>query len=174
MDKPEAKKPCEQCGEGEAVVRLTQVENNEMSTHHLCEKCAAAKGVESPEGTTHFPLTGFLAQLGDEPDESTGSVDRATACSFCGLTFGEFREAGRLGCPHCYETFEEYLRGLLRRVHGSTQHVGKISLPPDPTASDLEKRMDALRRKLERAVRSEDFERAAVLRDEIRALEPQP
>jgi protein arginine kinase activator len=173
MDKHEEKKRCEECGVGDAVVRLTQVENNEMSTHHLCEKCAAAKGVDSPGSPAHFPLTGFLAQLGDEP-EKTGSVDRATPCSFCGLTFGEFREVGRLGCPHCYETFESYLRGLLRRVHGSTQHVGKVSLPPDPTASELEKRLDALRRKLERAVRSEDFERAAVLRDEIRDLEFQP
>lgn len=173
MEHQGKKKPCEECGDGDAVVRLTQVENNQMSTHHLCEKCAAAKGVESPETPAHFPLTGFLAQLGDEP-ETTSSVDRATPCAFCGLTFGEFRESGRLGCPQCYETFEEYLRGLLRRVHGSTQHVGKICLPPDPTASDLEKRLDVLRRKLERAIRSEDFERAAVLRDEIKTLEPQP
>jgi protein arginine kinase activator len=173
MEKHEAKKPCEECGEGDAVVRLTQVENNEMSTHHLCEKCAAAKGVDSPDYPEHFPLTGFLAQLGDTAEKAS-SVERSTACAFCGLTFGEFREAGRLGCPHCYETFEEYLRGLLRRVHGSTQHVGKVSLPPDPTASNLEKRLDTLRRKLERAVRSEDFERAAVLRDEIRGLELQP
>jgi len=52
--------------------------------------------------------------------------------------------------------------------------VGKVYLPPDPSATDLQKRLDTLRRKLERAVQSEDFERAAVLRDEIRELELQP
>jgi protein arginine kinase activator len=88
------------------------------------------------------------------------------------LTFRDFRESGRLGCPHCYETYASHLQRLLRRVHGSTQHVGKVYLPPDPSASDLERRLQALRRKLNRAVESEDFERAAELRDEIRSLEP--
>ena len=169
MDEPEEQKPCEQCGLEKAVVRLTQIENHETSTYHLCEKCAAAKGVDSAQAHPTFPLTGFLAQLGDEPEEAH-ATDRTTQCSFCGLTFVDFREVGRLGCPHCYETFESYLRGLLRRVHGGTQHVGKVYLPPDPTASDVHKRLDVLRRKLERAVRGEDFERAAILRDEIHDL----
>ena len=172
MAEQESKK-CEQCGDAEAVVRLTQIENNEMSTHHLCESCAAAKGVDSPKDPTNFPLTGFLAQLSGEPGPAH-ATDRSTQCNFCGLTFADFREVGRLGCPHCYETFEEYLRGLLRRIHGGTRHVGKVYLPPDPSATDLQKRLDTLRRKLERAVQSEDFERAAVLRDEIRELELQP
>tara|TARA_Y100001949_G_C15832618_1_gene262702 strand:+ start:84 stop:260 length:177 start_codon:yes stop_codon:yes gene_type:complete len=57
-------------------------------------------------------------------------------------------------------------------VHGGTKHVGKIYLPPDPTVSEIEKQMEALRRKLNRAVEAEDFERAAELRDKIRSLEP--
>ena len=78
---------------------------------------------------------------------------------------------GRLGCPHCYTTYESYLRGLLRRVHGSTQHVGKVYLPPDPAASDVEKQVEVLRHKLQRAVDSEDFE-GRELRDKIRGMEP--
>ena len=58
---------CEICGSAHAVVHLTQIENNQMSTSHLCEKCAAAKGVEDPDESVNLPLTGFLAQLGDEP-----------------------------------------------------------------------------------------------------------
>lgn len=171
MEEQEPLQRCDVCGEADAVVRLTQIENNEMSTHHLCEKCAAAKGVESPEEPVHFPLAGFLAQLGEESEPALAS-DRETQCTFCGLTFVEFRETGRLGCPHCYTTFDTYLRGLLRRIHGSTQHVGKVYLPPDPTATDVERRLEGLRRKLQRAVETEDFERAAQLRDEIRTLEP--
>jgi protein arginine kinase activator len=93
-------------------------------------------------------------------------------CGFCGLAFKDFRESGRLGCPHCYSTFETPLRALLRRIHGGTQHMGKVYLPPDPSASEMEKRLETLRRKLQRAVETEDFERAARLRDEIRTLEP--
>jgi protein arginine kinase activator len=53
-----------------------------------------------------------------------------------------------------------------------TQHVGKVYLSPDPSVSEREKRLEGLRKKLRRAVEMEDFERAAELRDEIRALEP--
>jgi protein arginine kinase activator len=161
---------CDNCGSSNAVVHLTQIVNNQMSTHRLCEKCAAEKGLESTPEPANFPLTDFLAQMGKDPVAETDAS--GTQCSFCGLTFKDFRETGRLGCPHCYETYAPHLQRLLRRVHGGTQHVGKVYLPPDPSASDLERRLEGLRRKLHRAVEAEDFERAAELRDEIRALEP--
>jgi len=161
---------CENCGSTDAVVHLTQIVNNEMSTHHLCEKCAAEKGLEAAPDVTNLPLIDVIAQMAQESSDELGSASEE--CSFCGLTFGVFRETGRLGCPHCYETFSDHLPRLLRRIHGSTKHVGKVYLPPDPTASEMEKRLDGLRRKLERAVQSEDFERAAEIRDQIRSLEP--
>ena len=160
---------CDNCGSKPATVNLTQIENNEMSSYHLCEDCAAQKGLEAATEPSSSPLPDFLAQIGDEPREEEDSDNE---CSFCGLTFAAFRETGRLGCPHCYETFEAHLRRLLRRVHGGTKHVGKIYLPPDPTVSEIEKQMEALRRRLNRAVEAEDFERAAELRDQIRSLEP--
>ncbi len=160
--------PCDVCGEEGAVFHLTQVENDEMKTQHLCSRCAEEKGVNVNVGPPSTPLHDFLANMGDEP-RVTGS--QAEGCPFCGMQFKDFRELGRLGCPQCYTAFEGYLRGLLRRVHGSTAHVGKVYLPPDPTSSDMEKRLEMLRRKLTRAVGVEDFERAAELRDEIRGLE---
>ena len=161
---------CDNCGSGDAVVHLTQIVNNEMSTFHLCERCAAEKGLETPPEPVNFPLTDFLAQMGEVGAHTT--AEPSEACSFCGLTFGAFKETGRLGCPHCYATFETHLRGLLRRIHGGTQHIGKVYLPPDPSATEMEKRLEALRRKLQRAVDAEDFERAASIRDEIRTMEP--
>ncbi len=164
---------CDNCGAENAVVHLTQIVNNEMSTFHLCEKCAAEKGLETAPETSNFPLSDFLAQMGQETGSSAGEPDLdVERCSFCGLSFADFRDTGRLGCPHCYTTFETHLRGLLRRIHGGTQHMGKVYLPPDPSASEMEKRLEALRRKLQRAVDAEDFERAAQLRDEIRTMEP--
>ncbi len=166
-----ANKICDNCGSSDAVVHLTQIINNEMTTSDLCEKCAAAKGLEAAPESPNFPLTDFLAQMGEERplDEGAGVPE---ACPFCGLTFSDFRDTGRLGCPQCYETYRTHLEGLMRRIHGGTQHVGKVYLPPDPTASEMEKRLDVLRRRLHRAVESEDFERAAELRDQIRSLEP--
>lgn len=161
---------CDNCGSGDAVVHLTQIVNNEMSTFHLCERCAAEKGLETTPEPVNFPLTDFLAQMGE--GGAHPATESTEACSFCGLTFASFKETGRLGCPHCYATFETHLRGLLRRIHGGTQHIGKVYLPPDPSATEMEKRLEALRRKLQRAVDAEDFERAAKIRDEIRTMEP--
>lgn len=166
---------CENCGDAEAVIHLTQIENNEMKTCHLCEHCAAAKGLETgEEQSASFPLQEFLAQMGGQsaPGDAGNPRESDARCTFCGLTFAGFRDSGRLGCPHCYTSFEGQLRGLLRRVHGGTQHVGKVYLPPDPTASDLERRLEGLKHRLQRAVDSEDFERAAEIRDEIRTLQP--
>jgi protein arginine kinase activator len=163
---------CDNCGSADAKIHLTQIVDNEMTVCHLCEKCAAAKGLETEqEESSSFPLTDFLAQMGSGEESLVGS-ESPERCTFCGLTFADFRETGRLGCPHCYSTFEPHLRGLLRRIHGGTHHVGKVYLPPDPSANERQKRLEGLRRRLERAVVAEDFERAAELRDRIRSLEP--
>ena len=161
---------CDNCGSTDAVVHLTQIIDNAMSTHHLCEQCATEKGLDAMPETSDVPLIDVIAQM---TDEAPASADAAgVECSFCGLTFTDFRQTGRLGCPHCYETFGKQLPRLLRRIHGGVKHVGKVYLPPDPTASELEKRLEGLRRGLDRAVHDEDFERAAELRDEILSLEP--
>ncbi len=163
---------CDECGSGKAVIHLTQIVNDETKTVHLCERCAAARGLDTGGSAETTPLSDFLAQMGEEGGASISEVVRSDSCSFCQLTFSDFRESGRLGCPHCYASFEPHLRGLLRRIHGSTQHVGKVYLPPDPTQSERDKRLAGLRRKLRRAVDNEDFERAAKLRDQIRSMEP--
>jgi len=165
-------KNCDICGRPGAVVRLTQVVDDETKTSFLCEKCAAEKGIQTSTYSTNLHLADFLAKMGGDKPAASGEVQEDLTCPFCGLTNGGFKDVGRLGCPQCYSTFEAYLRGLLRRIHGGTQHVGKVYLPPDPTVSEREMRLEALRRKMERAIDTEDFERAAELRDQIRSLEP--
>ena len=164
-------KVCDICGEKPAVVHLTQVVENKTIHSHLCEECAAEKGISEPQSPGSLPLVDFLANMGGEaPLEPTGTHEEPS-CPFCGLLASDFKNHGRLGCPQCYSTFEPSLRNLLRRIHGGTQHVGKIYLPPDPSMREREKRLDGLRSKLRRAVDAEDFERAARIRDEIRAME---
>ena len=166
------KKVCEICGENPAVVHLTQVVDNQTTTSHLCEGCAAEKGLNTPSPPGNLPLADFLANMGESHPKEEGSPDSDLSCPFCGLSSSAFKDVGRLGCPQCYSTFETSLRSLLRRIHGGTQHVGKVYLPPDPSLTEVEDRLEGLRKKLLRAIDSEDFERAAELRDEIRALEP--
>jgi protein arginine kinase activator len=159
---------CDHCKDKDAILHVTQIVDNQMMTLHLCEACAAEKGLEPGVSQGNFPLTDFLAQVGK------GSVDMTAAvapCTYCGLRLDDFKKTGRLGCSHCYVSFETNLKALLRRLHGNTQHVGKVYLPPDPTRAEQQERLAGLRRKLNRAVESEDFERAAQIRDMIRTLE---
>ncbi len=166
---------CDECGGENPVVHLTVVEDNETRTLHLCATCAEVRGVHGNPVPENFLRAGVLAQLGGEgsgggASREGGGTSSQSACPFCGLTLRGFKETGRLGCPHCWSTFEKQLRPLLNRVQGAVQHVGKVYLPPDPSASEREKRLEGLRRKLDRAVELEDFERAAELRDQIRSL----
>jgi len=158
---------CDGCGADNPVVHLTEMVKNEMTMLHLCQACAAERGLETTPAPIS-PLTDFISKLGGEAPQRSGPQDR---CPFCGLTYRDFKELGRLGCSECWTTFQPALEKLLRRIHGSTQHVGKVYLPPDPTATEMEKRLEGLRNRLDRAVEGEDFERAAQLRDQIRSLE---
>ena len=165
---------CENCGERPAVIHLTQIGNNSVTTMHLCEPCAAEKGVETGASVAKFPLGDFLASLGK--GEQPAALE--AACPACGATLNNFRESGRLGCAKCYDTFEPHLRDLLRRLHGSAVHAGeryrvRRSAPgmpalPEPTEAQ---RLAELKAQLQRAVETENFELAAELRDRIRVLE---
>jgi protein arginine kinase activator len=177
--------PCENCREREAVIHLTQIVNNSVTTMHLCEPCAAEKGVETGTSVAKFPLGDFLATLGKGGTSETSEAGLDVPCAGCGATLRDFRQSGRLGCAACYETFEVHLRDLLRRLHGSTRHEGEAYGQPEtgdgrretetphdarrPTHEGTE--LGRLREQLRLAVESEDFETAAELRDRIRVLE---
>jgi protein arginine kinase activator len=159
---------CDECGDNEAIIHLTNIQNNQITTSHLCESCAAEKGLEPGVTMGNLPLTDFLSQTGKALADAPAL---AGPCAYCGMKLEEFKKKGRLGCPHCYVTFEAHLRNLLRRLHGGTQHIGKVYLPPNPNETQKQERLAGLRRKLDHAVESEDFEQAAEIRDMIRTLE---
>ncbi len=153
---------CENCGERDAVVHLTQIEDAQVTTVHLCERCAAERGVEPPPaGKT--PLGSFLAAIGDSEAPPDGALER---CPGCGATFANFRETGRLGCAECWTAFEAPLRELVRRLHGSTVHVGERYVSRGTIATPSAE--EDLRERLRLAVETENFELAAELRDRLR------
>lgn len=173
---------CDQCHEREAVIHLTQIVNDEVSTLHLCERCAAEKGVESPGSVQQTPVGGLIAAMGKGlPAALVPQTGDGTSCPRCGATLQDFRETGRLGCADCYQTFEPQLRELLRRLHGSTVHVGEryaerrpAAGPPAPEAAgppEPSRRQAELREQLRTAIEAENFELAAELRDRLRTLE---
>jgi protein arginine kinase activator len=162
---------CEQCREREAVIHLTQIVNEQVTTLHLCERCAAEKGVESPSSAPKTPLGTFLAAMGEELPEAPAPRSGDT-CPRCGGSLQDFRESGRLGCSECYRSFEVPLRDLLRRLHGSTHHMGeRYAESGGGSAPSGKPRATELREQLRVAVETENFELAAELRDRLRVLE---
>jgi protein arginine kinase activator len=162
---------CDQCHEREAVIHLTQIVNEQVTTLHLCERCAAEKGVESPGGVAKTPLGSFLAAMGKGLPEPEPVAQAGESCPRCGASLQDFRESGRLGCPECYRAFEVPLRDLLRRLHGSTHHVGERYAERDGAAGEERQTTAELREQLRLAVETENFELAAELRDRLRVME---
>lgn len=158
---------CENCGERKAKITLTEMESNEMRTLNLCSTCATLKGVSVGSGSP--PMADLLAHLGGSAGDTLFDTE-GEACEYCGTGGAEFRKSGRLGCPQCYAQFSRQLRALLRRVHGSSQHMGKVYVSTAPDADPEQVRLSTLKRRLERAVEIEDFESAADLRDAIHEL----
>ncbi len=167
---------CDDCGQEEAEVHVTSIEGEVMRTVQLCSSCAAQRGLaaESAVGETPTkpPLLDFIGQLGStSPAASTAGASEP--CPFCGITASDFRNAGRVGCSQCYVHFEKQLSGLLRRIHGSAHHSGKIYISESSDISDRLDQLSSMRRRLKRAIETEDFETAAKLRDRIHEMEVQ-
>lgn len=161
---------CDICHERDAVVHLTQIVDGAVTTLHLCERCAAEKGVEPPAvGKT--PLGGFLAAMGPELERAHADPDTPDACPRCGATMQTFRETGRLGCVECWTVFEAQLRELVRRLHGSTFHVGERYAAAGTADATPEVEETRLREQLRAAIEAEHFELAAELRDRLRGRE---
>ena len=92
------------------------------------------------------------------------------SCPNCGITFREFREHGRFGCPLDYDVFKEQLIPLLENIHGETEHAGKVPKSA-PAGSQEVYELIKLRRELAAAIEQEEYETAATLRDRIQAFE---
>jgi protein arginine kinase activator len=165
---------CDNCNDRDSVVKLVQIVEGSPRELHLCEKCAAEKGVEIKEVAPPPQLTELLLKLQQQPllgGTSGGGPRDAARCTFCTATLDDFKATGRLGCAQCYGAFESSLRDLLKRVHGSARHTGRRYEPPRPDAFQQAVTLGELRDRLKRAIESEQFELAADIRDRIRVLE---
>ena len=170
---------CERCHQREATIHLSQTHQGQTVEQHLCEICAKEIGLEtnlesvfdnffgqSVFGSSIFNTTGGIPAFGQP-------APRNLVCPTCGLSFDEFRSSGLFGCSHCYEAFADRLDPVFRRVQGGTRHVGRKLLE----SADVQERqlrrskIAELRKELSKAVKDEQYEKAAQLRDEIRQLE---
>ncbi|MBL8874869.1 MAG: UvrB/UvrC motif-containing protein [Phycisphaerae bacterium] len=178
---------CESC-DNEATVHDTLLREGAWVEVHFCEACAAKQGIAQPGASLNDLLTNFvLPQIaGEAAKRPKPAKARTPVCAECGFTFEQFRQAGLFGCPSCYTAFESLLLPLLERAHeGAMQHVGKVPKRITEAASGKEsvngaralaerrerlEREKLLRRQLDDAVKSEQYELAAKFRDQLQRL----
>jgi protein arginine kinase activator len=167
------KRPCSSCKQNEAKVKLTKLIKGTVEELYLCQECAAK---QSPYQKKLTPpqldeiLAGILGQAKAEGASKVLGSD--LTCGTCGLPYGSYRETLLLGCSDCYESFEKQLTADLRKFHGSTVHRGRV--PNDlPAQFNVKRSSQELKKRLNDAVKAEDFELAAKLRDELREVETQ-
>lgn len=159
---------CEVCKQREATVHLTQIVKDSKMRVHLCEECSQRQGPISPELLAS--MVPKIAKVVAEAEVSGGEgSEPELTCSYCGLSFDDFRRSGRLGCPDDYDVFSGRLEPLLKRLHEAVRHRGKVPVTSDSSAlAQVEVRN--LEAELREAVSKEDYEGAARLRDQIRAV----
>lgn len=161
---------CDLCGKKKATVHLTEIIDEQMSEMHLCEDCAREKSVQMEQ---QFGLADLLAGLADFGKNVKDSDKVKIECTNCGMNYDDFRKFGRLGCSECYESFRSHLSALLKKIHGSNQHFGKVPVRVHQSVKKQADNLQELKAQLQQAIMAEDFEQAASLRDRIRELEQQ-
>lgn len=158
---------CENCKKNTATTYFKQTINGKTREVFLCSECAAKLGLGDSMmnfGNFGFGLSAMSDLLGSY------STPTGSRCPTCGMTLKEVSSSGMMGCADCYEAFGDYLRKLLPRISGNKVHTGKV---PHASEQKPEDELATLKEKLAKAIETENFEEATVLRDKIRALESQ-
>lgn len=201
---------CE-CGQYEATIHEVIITKDKKKVErHLCEQCARERGVSVDP---YIPISQLISsasyimgqvitdedaspddnfieespsdQVKPRPTMKTKPVHQA--CVGCGQTFSDFKKSGLLGCPACYQIFEDRIGPMIERAHeGGCNHVGKVpkrALCESKDSNDSnrveallgdirqrEERLEALRGRLAKSIHDEEYEQAAMLRDELTRL----
>ncbi len=161
---------CQNCQERDAKVHVSKIIGGQKEDIYLCEECAKMN-IDLDFGldfSFNNLLTGLLNDQLKSPQKINLNNDQLQ-CGFCGLSYHEFSKSGRLGCNQCYNYFDDKIDKVLRKIHGTDIHTGKI---PRRSGEKVKAKLKIkeLKKSMDLAVAKEDFERAAELRDEIKKI----
>lgn len=153
---------CQKCNKNFATTIITRTKNGATTTMHMCSDCALKAGYTNFFG--NFSLNHLM------PDFERSVEQQLNRCHKCNSTFNELISNGELGCSECYNTFRNELMPSIENIHGKAYHVGKKPARYSKT-DESANMLDELKIKIDKAIEIQDFETAAVIRDEIKKLE---
>jgi protein arginine kinase activator len=159
---------CKNCNKRPATIHLTEISHNNVKQEiHLCEECAQQKGLPYK---LQFSLSEVLSSLIEPILTKMGKESPDMKCPNCGIDYATFQKKARFGCAKDYEVFKKGITPILEKIHGATQHYGKFPQGASGSGILKEKELLDLQRELEKLVKSEEFEKAAEIRDKIKKL----
>ena len=165
---------CDKCGAENANTHVKTIINGEFREYDLCSACAHKLGYSDPFADMESE---FSHMLGSFFGNVLPARTQSTRCEFCGSTYAEIANTGQVGCAHCYELFADRLNPSIVRIHGNAAHCGKHSKAAaqarEEHAETKEEKLRRLQSQLDEAIKQQEFERAAELRDEIKGMEGQ-
>ena len=164
---------CQNCKKKDATTHIKRVINGEATESHLCQSCAQSLGVGSffDDFSLNLPdiFSGFFGDSSFALGES-----RLDRCEKCGCCFDDIIKSGSVGCSDCYEKFYQKLLPSIQRIHGKAKHSGKVPVKATEKQTVKEKTTEEkiadLQKEMDKAVSEQNFERAAMLRDEIKKM----
>ncbi len=159
---------CQSCGKNMANTHIKKVINGEVKEYMLCEECAEKMGYGNLFSDFSFDFDNFLGSFFTENIPHKLSLE-SKRCKNCGSSFEDISNTGKVGCANCYKVFYDQLVPSIKRIHGNTQHVGKMAASVDETKR-VENKLHELKLQLDKAVEKQEFEKAAELRDKINEL----
>ena len=158
---------CEICVKNQASTHIKSMVNGKYTEMWLCPHCAKSKGWGNLFSHTATDFSSFLGSfLGDGLPSRTS----ASRCKKCGSSFADIARSGKVGCAECYSNFYEELLPSIQKIHGNLQHTGKVSVSAGVDVK-LARQIEKSRLELATAVKEQNFELAAKLRDKIKELE---
>lgn len=164
---------CQSCGKNTATTHVKAIINGALSEYALCPECAKKLGYADIFGDWGFNFGALLENLlGQEKEE----LPQTTICEKCGSSFEDIAATGKIGCANCYKTFYNRLIPSIRRIHGNVVHQGKkpgasaLILRPSAQLRPVESELEIKQKALQQAIKEQNFEYAAILRDEIKLL----
>jgi protein arginine kinase activator len=163
---------CQDCHKNLATVRYAEVVDGKVSEQHLCQECLGRRQESVSSGFQFAKPAAFRGKPAPATRPAAGAdpVEARQSCTACNTTLKQVLETGQVGCSTCYETFPVQLESLLEGIHIALAHRGKVPRLDDARAR-LRSDLQAKRGLLKTALTTENYEEAAALRDEIRAIE---
>lgn len=169
---------CENCNKNDATIHYTEIINGVMREHHICSECAKELDLSyySDGLNSELPfaklLTGLLASKMLLQQESNNPMTHVI-CPKCGMNYDEFTKVGKFGCAECYNVFGPLIEEHMKKLHGNSIHTGKQYRSSDNIAEESdnpERELEILEAKLKEAIKLENYEEAATIRDNIKEI----